>query len=90
MENQIIKLWAFYHNEMVHESVSSIISYHRTKKGAESAMKIHKSEAKQKWIDRDARMKKRAEEKGEKHFGCSKFGSFEAWYVQKFNLTIKD
>lgn len=78
MENQKIKLWAFYYNHMTWESSSEIISYHKTKQGANEAMNAHKAEAKKEFD----RMYK--DEKGWK----PKFGAFEAWYVSEFELEI--
>jgi len=80
MKNETIKLWAFYYNCMIEESVSSIISYHRTKKGATDAMEKHKSE-----------LKSEFDEMYPDESGWSpKFGRFEAWFVEEFELIIED
>lgn len=78
MENQIIKLWAFYYNPMVWESASMILSYHRTKKGALSAMKKHKDSEKK---DFDEMIQRNPE------FNF-KFGAHESWSVHKLELEI--
>lgn len=80
MEKQIIKLWVFWYNGMVYESSSYPMSYHRTKKGAIAAMKAHK-DAERKEFDRMY-----ANEKEWK----PKFGEFEHWSVNKFELIIED
>lgn len=73
-----LKLWAFYYNPMIYESVAQIISYHKTKKGATEAMRNHKAEEKKEFD----RMYKNT-------IGWKpKFGAFESWFVSKFELNI--
>lgn len=80
MENQTIKLWAFYYNQMTYESSSEIVSYHRTHKGANEAMRKHKGEARKEFDEMYSNKKE----------WKPKFGAFEAWYVQKFELVVLD
>jgi len=79
MNKETIKLWAFYYNHMTYESSSEIVSYHRTKKGATEAMQKHKGEAKKEFDEMYSNEKE----------WKPKFGAFEAWYVQKFDLEIQ-
>ena len=88
MENNILKLWAFYYNPMIHESASYIVSYHRTKKGATLAMNLHKQQEKEEWQEMNDHHKKWCEEEGVKYRQISKFGSFEDWFVKRLELNI--
>jgi hypothetical protein len=38
------KVYEFWYNDCIHESVGACVSLHRTKKGAEMAMEFHKEE----------------------------------------------
>lgn len=78
MENTKIKLWVFYYNPMIYESAAIKVSYHKTKKGATDAMKAHKLEERKQFD------KMYKNETGWK----PKFGSFESWFVDKFELEI--
>lgn len=80
--NDKINLWAFYHNPMIWESVASIISYHKTKEGAEKAMKAHKRREK---YEHD-KMYKNEDLKELK--GSMKYSDFKSWFVQEFELEI--
>jgi len=90
MKLGVIKLWAFWYNPMIHESASYIKSYHKTKKGALKAKNEHMALAKIEWDESNEYHKKWCDENGFKYRPISKFGSFESWYVAKFDLDIKD
>jgi len=80
MENETIKLWAFYYNPMTEESASYIESYHRTEEGAIAAMNKHKAQEKSEW------------DECYKHedYIPFEFGRFQDWYVREFELIIED
>jgi len=90
MENQTIKLWAFYYCPMIYESASYIESYHRTKKGALKAMKEHKAKERLQWVEDQSYHKKWCKEEGFKYRPSSKFGQFESWHVRRFELIVLD
>lgn len=85
-----IQLWAFWYNPMIHESASYIVSYHKTKKGALSAMKSHKEDARKEWEESENFLKKWCEKEGIKYRPIIKFGVHESWEVEKFTLVIED
>jgi len=45
----IDKIWEFAYTDCIHESMMAAISLHRSEKGAETAMYLHKEEKRQKW-----------------------------------------
>lgn len=70
-------IWAFMYNPMIEESNWDTMSLHKTKRGAEIAMELHKSEAKKKY-DEQAKI-----------LGGTwpiEFGAFEGWGV--FEMEI--
>jgi hypothetical protein len=52
LEGSIMKIWKALYNDMVYESAAETISLHRTKKGAEMAIKKHKYNNKLDHIER--------------------------------------
>ncbi len=48
--DMIDKIWQFAYTDCIHESAMAAISLHKTKKGAETAMYLHKEQEKQKWL----------------------------------------
>ena len=44
----IDKIWEFAYTDCIHESAMAAISLHRTKKGAETAMYLHKEQERKK------------------------------------------
>ena len=79
MNEDEIKLWAFYYNPMKEESASYIESYHRTEEGAIKAMEKHKQKEKIEY--NKTRYGK---------LNPSRFGQFEMWYVGPFTLKIEE
>lgn len=79
MENNEIKLWAFYYCPMTQESASYIESYHRTEAGARKAMNEHKLAELAEWNECY---------KGENE--PFPFGKFQDWYVNEFTLKIEE
>ena len=47
-------LYAFLYNPMIHESLSGLVSLHRTREGAEKALEWHKNEVREEWKYRGA------------------------------------
>lgn len=88
-KQETIKLWAFWYNHMTEESSSYIESYHRTKKGALEAMKIHRAKEKEEWIENDEAHKVWCKEHGFKYRPIIKFGRFQSWFVGRFDLVIQ-
>jgi hypothetical protein len=43
------KIWEFGYTDCIHESAMAAISLHKTKKGAETAMYLHKEKERKKW-----------------------------------------
>jgi len=85
-----INLWVFWYNAMIHESSSFPVSYHRTKQGAIKAMKSHKSQACIEHNKNNERHKVWCKDNSVKYKPISRFGAFEHWSVEKFNLLIED
>ena len=48
-EDYTAKIWEFAYADCIHESAMAAISLHKTKKGAETAMYLHKEQERQKW-----------------------------------------
>lgn len=82
-----LNLWVFWYNGMTEESSSFPMSYHKTKKGALEAMKAHKEKEYKEYLSHEDWHKKWCEERDFK-YRKSKFGSFQSWRVDKFELEI--
>lgn len=75
------KVYEFWYNECIHESVPITISLHQTKKGAIMTMEAHKAKKLREWIIKDKRQKKEYG-KDYKKLKSSPFGANEAWGVE--------
>jgi len=84
-----LNLWVFWYNSMVYESSSFPISYHKTKKGAIATMKAHKALEYEEHLKSEEWNKEFSESNGFK-YKPSKFGKFQMWEVEKFELEILD
>ena len=73
------------YNPMVEESAWATVSLHKTKKGAEMAMKFHKAEKKKEWDEHD---KWQREEYGDKYelLKSGEFGYWERWDVEEIEV----
>lgn len=69
------KVYAFEYCPCIHESSLGVISLHRTKKGAEIAMELHKNEKKKEF---DALY--------DNIEPVSGFGTFEDWRVREIKI----
>ena len=71
------KIYAAMYNPMVYESSFGIISLHKTRKGAETAMKSHKHRKKKEWLKMFPDKKSRE---------AVPFGEFQEWKVFEVEL----
>ena len=78
-------LYAFLYNPMIEESGYITISIHKTKKGAEMAMKSHIAKEKKEWERHD---KWEREEYGDEYeqLKGSEFGRWEDWIVKEIEV----
>ena len=72
-----MKVYSFLYNPMIEESAHATISIHRTRKGAEKAMKCHKEKQYKKW-------RKIYPTKNEEPF---RFGYFEDWCIVETEIV---
>ena len=61
-----MKVYAFLYNSCIYESAHATMSLHKTRKGAEMAMEVHKAEKeKEKAIAKEKKMQKDAKRRAE-------------------------
>lgn len=77
-----INCWIFYYNSCIHESAPSVMSYHKTREGAEKAMNIDKELEKKKFDD--------MYKENKFNFYTPMFGEHEEWFVEEAVIEIKD
>ena len=79
------KIYAFIYNPMIEESTYSTISLHKTKEGAEIALKSHRDEIKSMWEKRDEFERK---EYGDEYdiLKSSSFGKWEDWKIEEIYI----
>jgi len=72
-----MKIFEFGYTDCVYESSFAAISLHRSRKGAETAMYLHKEERRKVWLECYPTKKEQKE---------MPFGTFEAWKVWEREL----
>jgi len=81
-----IKIYAFMYNPMIEESVWATMSLHETRKGAEKAMKLHKSMKKKEWKRHDKWQRKEYGEDYKLLKTGSEFGRWEDWCIKEVEV----
>jgi len=85
-------IYAAMYNSMIEESCFGILSLHKTHKGAETAVKVHKAQKHKEWEETEKQRKenikdeKWSDEYKEHYLKSFKFGKFEAWNVFEMEL----
>lgn len=78
-----MKIYAFIYNPMVEESGYITVSLHKTKKGAEEALKKHKAERLKEWEAQDKERRARWGDDYEVLSNGLNFGVFEDWDIEE-------
>lgn len=76
------KVFTFYYNSCIHESAPSVMSYHKSKEGAEKAMTLHREQER---IEYEERFKDRQDFLKDFPHGCH-----ESWRVVEETIKILD
>lgn len=80
-----MKVYAALYNPMIEESAWTTISLHRTRKGAEIAMKFHKEKQRKEWEEHDKWQRKEYGDNYE-HMKSSPFGTWQKWGVNEIEV----